>query len=139
MLLRQSVASVANWMHPTLQPYTEQGMKRVFHLGLSMLCLLALVLTPVLCGHGLSSAKSGCRQGMMHPAPMHQQHTMPPCCAAHSSEQPAQIGVDAELPASDLPSALPEVRFLTALPTSGPVTVVRRASASGAFRPPLRI
>ncbi len=118
----------------TLKP----GLKRFVHLGLTMLCLLALTMTPVLCGHALLPATHRCDPAMMGPGPMHH-HTVPPCCAAHSSDQPAQTGVSAELPTPSRPSILLTAPLLAADQTSGSVASVQDISPFTAFRPPLRI
>ncbi len=112
-------------------------MKRTLHLGLTLLCLLALIVTPVLCGHVFQTARTGCQAGMAGSMPMPQQHTVPPCCATHSTHHPAQVAADHTVLASDpVSSALP---VFLAREISVSRAPLRPTSPPIAFRPPLRI
>ena len=114
-------------------------MKRTLHLGLTLLCLLALIVTPVLCGHVFQTARTGCEAGMAGSMPMPQQHTVPPCCATHSTHHPAQAEAASDhtvLASAPVSSALPVFLAREISVSHAPLHLIAPPIA---FRPPLRI
>ena len=109
-------------------------------LVLTLLCLLALVVTPVLCAHAFAAtASTHCAQGMPASMPM-PGHSQPPCCAKHPADQPADM----------LPVVHPFAPSVAAVSIDLPVSLASSLAASpwpashpqafpASFRPPLRI
>ena len=135
----ESVESGASGMHQNVKPKLSHRMKRFLHLGLSLLCLMALIVAPVLCRSELAPTKLTCGSGMSSSSmPKSHHHTLPPCCAVHPSHQAPQLASIIELPAPASSSLLPALSFLPSTPFLIAVSQ-QHAPPPPALRPPLRI
>ena len=114
-------------------------MKRAVHLGLTILCLLALVVLPVFSGATLHAAKRGCRESMSDRMPMPPTHTAPPCCTIHSPDGIAPAAIDVSLALPPLVALSLEPLFAPAPTSAAPRQGPPYASPPRAFPLPLRI
>ena len=120
-------------------------MNKYLHIGITVLCLVALVARLGVCGHTFAAAAPECVRGMPHTMPMPVsptpgQSSLPPCCAAHPQPAPAELVV-VNL---DLPAALLVVSVLDLARPSDLLTAQRTLVAAPilsrlTFHPPLRI
>lgn len=127
-------------MHPHRSRASYTGnVKWFLQTGLALLCLFALVLSPVVCAHTFHQTSTGCAQGMTHSMPREGDgHALPPCCAKHPADQPANTATPVTL---IQPAATPVALNLPSIIFEFPSTPrqVSQATPSGAFSPPLRI